>query len=145
MNILFVCTGNTCRSPMAKILLEKMADERGLYVNVKSRGIMANSQDGISRGTYAVLLKEGIDSSYHKARSLEEKDIEEADKLFTMTQTQALSLKARYPNYAEKIEPISNKDVIDPFGGSLQDYENTLESMKSILEDVLDKIEGEKL
>ncbi|NMB27369.1 MAG: low molecular weight protein arginine phosphatase, partial [Tissierellia bacterium] len=41
MNILFVCTGNTCRSPMAKALLEDMAQEKGIDINVKSAGIYA--------------------------------------------------------------------------------------------------------
>lgn len=142
MNVLFVCTGNTCRSPMAKILLEKMADEQGVYVKVKSRGIMANPEDGISRGTYAVLLDQGIDSSYHKARTLEEKDIQEADAVFTMTKSQSISLKAQYPNAADKISSLSQEDLPDPFGGSLETYQMTLEKLRPMLEDLLEKIQG---
>lgn len=141
MNILFVCTGNTCRSPMAKILLEKMADERGTYVNVKSRGIMANPEDGISRGTYAVLLDEGIDSSFHRAKTLEEADLEEADLVFTMTNSQAISLKARFEAQAHKIQALGKEDLVDPFGGNLAIYQKTKEDLKILLGDLLDKIE----
>lgn len=130
---------------MAKILLEKMADEEGVYVEVKSRGILANPGDGISRGTYAVLLKEGIDSSYHQARSLEGRDIQEADAILTMTKSQSISLKAQYPDAADKISPLSQKDVPDPFGGSIEVYERTLENLRPMLEELLEKIKGDTL
>lgn len=130
---------------MAKLLLEKMADERGVYVNVKSRGILANPEDGISRGTYAVLLDEGIDSSFHKARTLEEADLEEADLVLTMTASQALSLKARFPSHGQKIQTIGGEDLGDPFGGSLGLYEKTKEDLRGLLEDLLDKIEEGRL
>nr|WP_255702441.1 hypothetical protein [Peptoniphilus sp. KCTC 25270] len=140
---MFVCTGNTCRSPMAKILMEKMADEKGVYVNVRSRGIVANPMDGISRGTYAVLLKEGIDSSFHQAKLLEEEDMEWADRVYTMTQSQSVTLKAKYFQQEEKIQPLGTSDVPDPFGGRLEIYEATYDVIKEHLENILEEIKGE--
>jgi protein-tyrosine-phosphatase len=61
LHILFVCTGNTCRSPMAEGLLRKLAGERGIDVEVRSAGVSAISGTSISRHAAGILQDEGID------------------------------------------------------------------------------------
>ncbi|MDO5301451.1 MAG: low molecular weight protein arginine phosphatase [Tissierellia bacterium] len=140
MNLLFLCTGNTCRSPVAKILGEKMADERGLDVSIRSRGFAAIDGEGMSRGSLAVLAQEGIDGSFHRAKTVGEEDLTWAHRIYTMTQGQKAILERKLPQYRDKIFLLGEEDIADPIGGGMEEYRAMFQQMEGALEELLDNL-----
>ncbi|MEJ6951144.1 low molecular weight protein arginine phosphatase [Natronospora cellulosivora (SeqCode)] len=149
--IVFVCTGNTCRSPMAELLLKKMLHERGIEGwRVFSAGISAFPGQTISRNAADVLKDEGIDSSKHLSKELSKEMISEASLLITMTRVHKKIILEEFPEYADKIYTLkecSNSetgDVIDPYGQSHDIYIDTRDDIKESLEGVLGKLAQSK-
>ena len=128
--ILFVCTGNVCRSPMAEGLFRHAVQGRGDY-EVISAGVGA--LDGQAPSGYAVqaLQELGIDISKQRSCSLTGDVVERADYIFGMTHGHIGAVTAMYPSAAEKtfllrefdddLEPFE-KDISDPIGGSYEVY-----------------------
>src|SRR2546426_12389755 len=83
-HVLFVCTGNICRSPLAASLLERALKERGIEATVTSAGTGAWDGAPASEGAYLVALERGLDLSNHRARLLTRELVEEADLILTM-------------------------------------------------------------
>ncbi|TMG80394.1 MAG: low molecular weight phosphotyrosine protein phosphatase, partial [Betaproteobacteria bacterium] len=83
-HVLFVCTGNICRSPLAASLLERALTERGIEVTVSSAGTGAWDGAPASEGAYLVGLERGLDLSGHRARLLTRELVERADLILTM-------------------------------------------------------------
>ena len=116
MNILFVCTGNTCRSPMAEGYLRSKALKD---VNVSSRGLYADGS-AISKNSEAVMKEIGIDLSRHISRQISPDDIVLADKIICLSPShKAALLSAGAPK--EKLFVLGN-GISDPYGGNLQVY-----------------------
>src|SRR5690606_38943413 len=85
MHLLFICTGNTCRSPMAEAIARALASERGLDdVTVGSAGVSAVEGSAASDGATLVALERGLDLSLHRARPLTRELLEEADVVLAM-------------------------------------------------------------
>lgn len=84
LHILFVCTGNTCRSPMAEGLLRKLAKERGIDLEVRSAGVSAVSGTSISRHAAAILRDEGVVDSMESSQ-LTGESVAWADLVLTLT------------------------------------------------------------
>src|SRR5699024_8100987 len=94
MNILFVCTGNTCRSPMAAALLkDKMPN-----INVQSAGIFASVGNRANKNAIKVLQERNIDFT-HKAQQVTEELLQWANLVLTMTIQHKQSLIIQYPQY----------------------------------------------
>src|SRR5437773_5685535 len=86
MNLLFVCSGNTCRSPLAEALARKIAKRRGIEdLNVSSAG--TNAWDNIPATDEALLvgMERELDLTAHRARKLTPEIVSEADLIFVMT------------------------------------------------------------
>lgn len=109
MNILFVCTGNTCRSPMAEELLRDKMPE----VNVQSAGVFAGIGERANSHTIEVLKQHDIESN-HKSQPVTEKLLHWADLILLMTTEHKQTLILHYPNFQEKYytlkEYVSNAD-----------------------------------
>ncbi|MBC7087762.1 MAG: low molecular weight protein arginine phosphatase [Tissierellales bacterium] len=149
MNVLFVCTGNTCRSPMAEALLKSKSKRLNKRINVKSRGLYAIDNDLPNKN--ALLVMKGIaDISKHRAKSITADDMSWADYVLVMTKSQKNQLLIQYPMFRNKIKLLSEiaigkeKDIIDPFGGSITDYKRTMEELEYYIDKFIEKIEGER-
>ncbi len=147
--ILFVCTGNICRSPMAEGLFRHAVKGRGEY-RVFSAGVGAI--DGQPASAHAVRgLKElGIDISSHRSRMLTSELIEQADYIFGMTHSHVDSVNLLYPHAAEKTFllrefddtlDIFEKDISDPIGGSYDVYLNCRDQIEQGIASMLNFIE----
>ncbi|NMA86582.1 MAG: low molecular weight protein arginine phosphatase [Tissierellia bacterium] len=146
MNILFVCTGNTCRSPMAQGILEDMAKEKGLGIVVKSAGVYALDGSNASVNAIRALREDNIDISNHRASIVHRDLIEEADLILTMGKSHKDILVSKYGFAQDKIHILNEfiygieKDIIDPFGGSIQVYNNTKYELYNAMEELLKKL-----
>ena len=115
MNILLLCTGNLCRSPMAEGLIRTLLPSQGLF----SAGLYA--LDGAPADPLAVALmrEAGIDIGAHRSRRLAVWMLAEADVVYTMEAAQAAWLKQRHPGHARKIARLGEPcgaDIPDPHG-----------------------------
>ncbi|MFC5711520.1 low molecular weight protein arginine phosphatase [Thalassorhabdus alkalitolerans] len=142
--ILFVCTGNTCRSPMAEALMKKKAGEQ---VEIKSAGVHAFPGMGASEGTTSVLNEREIPLN-HSARLVDRELVEWADLILTMTKSHFQLLAAKFPAAAEKaftIKEFANDenhgDISDPIGGTIEDYRNTARELDALLDKVIQKLD----
>ncbi|MCA1320299.1 low molecular weight protein arginine phosphatase [Bacillus tianshenii] len=141
MNILFVCTGNTCRSPMAEAIL---ASKKLKDVQVRSAGVFAMPGSLASYQAQEVLKEKGIPSS-HASSMVTEKSIDWADYILTMTTQHRVLVEERFPKALGKtfsLKEFVGKDgeVSDPFGGSVHTYRNTFEELQDLIELVIKKI-----
>lgn len=145
MNIYFVCTGNTCRSPMAEAILKHKNIDG---IQVKSAGIYALEGGKISEHSKSVLEQENI-QFHHTTRQVNEEDIAWADLILTMTAAHRDLIlqfyeQARGKTYTlkEYVTPYSSLDVSDPYGGDLNTYKNTYEELNRLIEELVNKITG---
>ncbi|MFV9510396.1 low molecular weight protein arginine phosphatase [Tepidibacillus sp. LV47] len=102
MNVLFVCTGNTCRSPMAEKILQKKAKENQIDLQVKSAGIAAFEGQPASKHARQVMKDYGMDDR-HQTRRVSKELLEWADLILTMTEGHKSVLIDQYPEFAEKV------------------------------------------
>lgn len=102
MRILFVCTGNTCRSPMAEGMLRKLARDRGLDVEVRSAGVAAMKGNSISHHAGAVLRDRGITDAF-ESTPLHAELADWADLILTLTQGHKRQVIHSFPGTADKI------------------------------------------
>ncbi len=142
MNIFFVCTGNTCRSPMAQAIL---AAKESPGIEVRSAGIFANAAP-LSRNAQTVLDEQKISFS-HTAKPVRQEDVEWATLILTMTAAHRNILLQSYPEAASRIFTLkefvdgSREDVSDPYGGSLATYNQTFDELNHLIDKLVDKIQ----
>ncbi|WP_342563357.1 low molecular weight protein arginine phosphatase [Paenibacillus sp. FSL R7-0345] len=116
LNILFVCTGNTCRSPMAEGLLRKLAKERGIELAVRSAGVSAISGTSVSRHAAAILREEGINDPMSSTQ-LSAEAVNWADLVLTLTGGHKRHLLQYFPEAVSKThtlkEYVYNEDSVN--------------------------------
>ncbi|EAD5765824.1 TPA: low molecular weight protein arginine phosphatase [Listeria innocua] len=130
MNILFVCTGNTCRSPLAEKILQNMRPD----LEVRSAGTRALDGVTISENSREILLQMNLPGE-HAAKKITEADIDWADEVYVMTKNHQAELKSIFPAASNKIQLISEDgtDIPDPYGGPIEQYEITYYELKSAI------------
>ena len=126
MKVLFICTGNTCRSAMAEGILRHLAEQRGLELEIVSRGIYASTG---SPATYeavsAMADLYGIDLSEHRSTKLSYYDLATSDFIYTMTQNhrEMIEMTLEDDEISAKIVTFADEDLEDPFMGNMREYQ----------------------
>jgi protein-tyrosine-phosphatase len=143
MNIYLVCTGNTCRSPMAEAILR--SKELG-NLTVRSAGIHAQEGQSISLNA-KTLIEEAAMPHTPWSRAISSDGMEWADVVLTMTEAHKAELIYRYPMMKEKtftlkefVEFESGGDVQDPFGGNLDTYRQTFVELSNVVDRLEQKL-----
>lgn len=146
MRILFVCTGNTCRSPMAAALLADYIKQSGLSdrYQVLSRGLAAGSSPA-SEFARVAMRRRGLNLDEHYACQLTRADVQAVDLILTMTQAHKEIILRAMPEAAGKVFTLTEYagevgDVADPFGGSEEDYEACAAQLAALAAKVWEKI-----
>ena len=143
MNIYFICTGNTCRSPMAEAILTSLKLKN---VEVRSAGIYALEGGEMSENAKSVLEAVQIEVD-HRSKVVSKDDLQWADLILTMTSAHKELVLQSYPEVHAKIftlkeytAPYTSKDISDPFGGDYHQYEQTFQELNQYINILKDKL-----
>lgn len=144
--VIFVCTGNTCRSPMARFMAERLARDAGLPWIVGSAGVSANDGAPLSQGAQRVLAAHGLKGLKHASRRIDAGMIAAADRIFAMTRAQRDAMIAEFPDHSQKIvvlredAGLPGADIADPAGGTEADYERCAALIEEALKILIRRI-----
>jgi len=141
--ILFVCTGNICRSPMAEGLFKHYLETIHVNIDVSSAGLAAVVNKPATSSAQSLLRMRDIDISSHRARQLTRPMTLDAELILVMEISQKKQLERLYPYTLGKVFLLGkwgNFEVPDPYGGMLSDYENVLKLIDDGLYDWQKKI-----
>ena len=130
--ILFVCSGNTCRSPMAEYIFNNKAAEQNLDMLAKSAGLHAFEKLAASPNTLAVLQNNGIEAGDFLSRNIQNVDLGEFDKIICMTKQQASVLDG-----AMSVSDYIGFDISDPYGMDYKSYEKVFKQLGRAIEKII--------
>ena len=154
MMIVFVCTGNTCRSPMAELLMRStLAKQLGCTLDeleehgvcVASAGIAAAPGCPPANEAVLVMREQGLDLSPHEAQPLTDQLVRQADLILAMTQSHMQSIVDRWPNAASRTHLImpDRVDVQDPIGQSIGAYRHCAAQLTTGIKYYADQLKSE--
>lgn len=143
--LIFVCTGNTCRSPIAEIIFKNM--ETVSDIKVISRGVVVLFGEPINPKAEIVLNKHDLESNNHISRGLKQSDIDENSLLLTMTANQKKKVMENFPDVKDvyTIKEFTGEigDVVDPYGGTLVEYEECYIELARLVKKTVYKVNEE--
>ncbi len=150
-HLLFVCTGNTCRSPMAEAIFRYESHRRGLNVSVSSAGTDAAKQGGMHLNSLRTLVNHGLSIENFSPTQLTDELLKNACAVVCMTEAQKDGLLSYAQGYmqeaVEKIYAFSDfcgVSIPDPYGLSIDAYEKTYLALEGGMSEMIDKLFTEK-
>jgi len=147
-NLLYVCSGNTCRSPLARVIAEQLLRERGWgHVKVDSAGTAA--VNGAAASDHAILVARelGLDLDAHESKAIDPSLVEWADLILVMTPAQFefvthFGIADKVALATDFIEGVGSGQAIrDPFGGDMETYRETVAQLRHAAESLLARLE----
>lgn len=153
-NIVFICTGNTCRSPMAEYIFKYLAKERGMALDISSAATMAYPGEPMNDNARTALKRLRVPYDEHKSTPVSEFIIRRADLILTMEARHARQLLIDYPSAADKVFTLKGyannagaidgtQDIRDPYGQPLDCYIKTAMEIEKAAKDVLERLQGQ--
>lgn len=137
-SVLFVCSANICRSPMAEGLMKALIREKGGDWRIESAGVWALNRSPAAENTLQVLRSRGVDLSAHLSRQITFEMAEQFNLVLTMESNHREALRAAFPEHAHKVFKMSEmvggqEDVADPIGFPVVVFEQTAREIEAIL------------
>jgi protein-tyrosine-phosphatase len=140
--ILFVCSGNLCRSPMAEGFLQRRLTLEGRdgEFRVRSAGTWAVAGAPASTPAVQVMDERGVEIGDHRTHDLIAEDVESADLILTMTEGHAQAVRRSWPQHERKVHLLSEMvgrryDIEDPYGSSIEVYRACADEIEALIED----------
>lgn len=144
--ILFVCTGNTCRSAMAAAMMNDIAIKNDIDILIDSAGVFAQIGERATDEAIRAMSKRGIDLGEHRTKPLTDELIDMADIILVMSAAhkQLIEPMAEGKTYTLLEYAGSDGDIADPYGGDDEEYENTASDIYDALTDIAEKLYTEQ-
>lgn len=139
--VLFVCTGNTCRSPMAEILFNSLAISKGIDAHAQSAGLCTIEGLLINDNSKEALLELGIESDFFRSTDICDLDLSTFDLVVGMTQEHVAELISMGVD-SSKVRMLNEKKggVADPYGSSLGVYKACRDEILNSLEEIISEL-----
>jgi protein-tyrosine-phosphatase len=146
-SVLFVCTANICRSPMAEAIFKsKVAgEENASGWRVESAGTWAPGGQPAAEFSRQVMQERGLDIHKHRSQSITGELMQAFDLILTMGKNHKEALRAEFPEFADKIYLLSemvgySHDIDDPIGRSKAEYQSTAQEIERLIDAGFEKI-----
>ncbi|RGY73636.1 hypothetical protein DXA25_00825 [Ruminococcus bromii] len=137
--IAFVCTGNTCRSPMAEAIFNDMAEKNGVCVRAESFGIATSTGLPVSENSVIACKEIGIDLLGKASTAVADAGIEKYEKFYCMSQSHAKMLMQFFLVQPEKIAVLG---ISDPYGGDIEVYRHCRDEIVNSVKEILKAYEN---
>src|SRR5215218_2551209 len=149
--ILFVCTANVCRSPMAEAIFNALAEERVLLWRAESAGVAALVGEDITPNARAALDEVGIYANEHRARQVSEEMMGEADLVLGMGPRHVATLRRRFGDLSERVYALPQfalgappeEGIPDPYGQTMTAFRASVRQLLEYTEALVGRLERE--
>lgn len=144
-SVLFVCTANMCRSPMAMAIFKSKVDNLEGEWDVASAGTWAVEGERVTPKAQQLMMEQGLDLSNHRSRLVEEEMLRSYNLILTMEKGHKEAIRVEFPEVRDKVYLLSEMvgethDVRDPIGGSIDDFRETVAELDRILTEGYEQI-----
>ena len=151
--VLFVCTANVCRSPMAEAISNALAEEQGVSWKATSAGVHALVGEAMAPPAVAALEEIGVYPGEHRARQVDPRMLREVDLVLTMTLNHADMLRRLSPAASDRVHTLvafaeaktEGEDIPDPYGQSMTAYRASVRQLLRYLERVVRRTKRERI